>query len=26
MFYTNKEIAELPVRIFGRVVEYRGKL
>lgn len=26
MFYTNKEIETLPVRIFGRVVEYRGKL
>jgi len=26
MFYTNKEIEALPVRIFGRVVEYRGKL
>lgn len=25
-FYSNKEIAELPVRILGRVVELRGKL
>lgn len=25
-FYSNKEIAELPVRILGRVVELRGKM
>ncbi|MBQ8388791.1 MAG: helix-turn-helix domain-containing protein [Clostridia bacterium] len=25
MFYTNKQIEELPVRIFGKVVELRGK-
>ena len=25
IFYTNKQIAELPVRIFGKVVELRGK-
>lgn len=25
-FYSNKEIAELPVRILGRVIELRGKL
>lgn len=24
--YTNREIEQLPVRIFGKVVEYRGKL
>ncbi|MVB09716.1 LexA repressor [Caprobacter fermentans] len=24
-FYTNKEIAELPVKILGKVVEFRGK-
>lgn len=26
MFYTNKEVEDLPVRIFGRVVEYRCKI
>lgn len=26
MFYSKREIAELPIRIFGRVVEYRGKM
>lgn len=25
-FYSNKEIADLPVRILGRVVELRGKM
>ncbi|MBR5948181.1 MAG: hypothetical protein IKZ82_05980 [Clostridia bacterium] len=25
LFYTNKEVAELPVQIFGVVVELRGK-
>lgn len=25
MFYSNKEIVELPVRIFGKVVELRAK-
>ena len=26
MFYTNKQISELPIRIFGKVVELRAKL
>ena len=25
MFYSNKDIAELPVRILGKVIELRGK-
>lgn len=25
-FYSNKEIADLPVRILGRIVELRGKI
>ena len=25
MFYTNEEVASLPVRIVGRVIELRGK-
>lgn len=24
-FYSNKEIADLPVKIYGKVVELRGK-
>ena len=26
MFYSNKDIRDLPVRIYGKVVEVRGKL
>lgn len=26
MFYTNKQIEELPVRVFGKVVELRAKI